>query len=722
MTSESTTLKGTIERVSYSNNETGFAILQVRIRKEEYATVLGSIITPVLGETIEAIGEWVTDKQYGLQFKASQINQTQPSTVEGIEKYLGSGLIRGIGTELASRIIKLFGIHTFHILDNSPEKLKQVNGIGAKKYKSIIESWKEQRGIKDIMVFLKSHGVSTIRSAKIYQKYGSTAIARIKENPYILAEDISGIGFKSADTMAKKLGIEEKSPFRLKSGLHYVLTEAASSGHCCLPEDELLAKAKEVLNVEMNLISSALTEELCMTKLYEDKGMVFLPRLYNSEIQVAYFLKMLSLGNAKLTHLDIEKEILDVEQAAKIKLSETQKEAIRVVSKNKISIITGGPGVGKTTLVNSILKILEKNEFQFILCAPTGRAAKRMKETTGKEAKTIHRLLEYDGKKGFKRNETNPLMCDFIVVDEASMVDLQLFHKLVSAIPKSACVIIVGDVDQLPSVGAGNVLKDIIDSESFSVIRLTEIFRQAQESLIIKNAYRINQGYLPENEAIDPNKLNDFYFIEQEEPEKIQETVIKLVTERIPERFNFDPIHDIQVLVPMNKSLLGTKTFNSELQKVLNPNHTSGIEKYGVTFAVQDKVMQIENNYDKGVFNGDMGIVTEIDEEEQIVCVVFDGSIEVEYSYNELDQLMLAYCCSIHRSQGAEYKAVIMVVHTQHYALLQKNLVYTGVTRGKQLVILIGSKKAVAIAVKNQIVKPRYTQLKSRLAKLKATC
>lgn len=718
----SATIKGTIEKISYNNNESGFSILQVRVKKDEYATVVGCIISPVQGETIEAKGEWVIDKQYGSQFKATEINQSQPSTVEAIEKYLGSGMIKGIGPELASRIIKVFGMHTFHVLDNSPENLKKIVGIGAKKYKSIIESWKEQRGIKDIMVFLKSHGVSTIRSAKIYQKYGSMAVAKIKENPYCLAQDISGIGFKSADVMARNLGISEDSIFRIKAGLHHVLTEASASGHCCMPIDELLIATEKLLEVKYSLISSALTEELCMTKLYEDKGMIFLPKLYNAEIQVAYALKMLRMGNGKMTHLDMEKEIEAVEIQTKLKLSETQKEAIKVVGQNKITIITGGPGVGKTTLVNSILKILEKNKLHFILCAPTGRAAKRMKETTGVEAKTIHRLLEYDGKIGFKKNETNPLVCDYIVVDEASMVDLQLFHKLVVAIPKSACLIIVGDVDQLPSVGPGNVLKDIIDSSSFSVIRLTEIFRQAQESLIIKNAYRINQGYMPENAAIEPDKLNDFYFIEQEEPEKIQETVIKLVTERIPEKFNFDPIHDIQVLVPMNKSALGTKTFNSELQKVLNPNYSSGIEKYGVTFAVQDKVMQIENNYDKGVFNGDMGIVTEVDTEDEIVHVVFDGSIEVEYSYNELDQLMLAYCCSIHRSQGAEYKAVIMVVHTQHYALLQKNLVYTGVTRGKKLVILIGNKKAVGIAVKNQIVKPRYTQLKSRLAKLTAPC
>lgn len=638
-------LEGEVSRIIYSNEENGYCIFEL---KEKNKTSIVSGIAPniIKHGNVKVLGEWVTNK-YGTQLKAKEIEALPPESLEAIIKYLGSGLVKGIGESLASRIVSKFKNNTFYVLDNSINDLLQVEGIGKKKLEGIKESWKKQKGIKDVMMFLTKNGVGTARSAKIYKLYGDDSINVISTNPYKLADDMIGVGFKSADTIAKNVGILPDSAYRIEAGINYVMDEMKAAGHCAVPHEILLSKSYDLLEVEADQIQKVISEQISLGNFVYINDLVYTKRTYEVETRVGDTLVYLTSGKPLLKGINIFKEIERVEKEVKIQLSEKQKEAIEQVSKSKVTVITGGPGVGKTTLVNSILNILKSNEFTCLLCAPTGRAAKRITETSGQEAKTIHRLLEYDKiTKRFKRNTSNPLECDFIVIDESSMVDIFLMDSLLQAVPAKANLIIVGDVDQLPSVGAGQVLKDIIESKKVSVVKLTEIFRQAKESRIITNSYRINNGLLPINSPEDTT--SDFYFINQDDPEKIQSLVVQLVSERIPNKFGFDPLKDIQVLVPMNKAALGTQTLNSELQKALNPKYKTGINRSGNVFAVGDKVMQLKNNYDKEVFNGDIGFIEDINSEEQEVYVLYEDRIVV-YEYDELDQIKLAYAATIHK-------------------------------------------------------------------------
>jgi exodeoxyribonuclease V alpha subunit len=724
-------IKGQIERITYVNEENRYTVAKLSMQgpgqgSRDLVTILGNFPSLCPGEMVQLVGEWVNHPKFGNQFKVVQYETITPATAHGIEKYLGSGLIKGIGPMMAKRIVAKFGVETLDTIESQIGKLSEVPGIGQGRVEMIRSAWIEQKEIRNVMIFLQDQGVSTTYAAKIYKQYGPESISVVKNNPYRLATDIFGIGFRTADSIAEKIGIPKDSPLRAEAGILYVLNELSNDGHVYYPYEPLIDKSKEILDIDREKIVQALAAGVYQKRIVledlnsdlenfrENNKAVYLARFHVCERGISGRLHYLIKTPKYLRPLDMNKAILWVQEQLKITLADKQVEAVKTAIEEKVMILTGGPGTGKTTIVKAIIKIYEKLGKELILTAPTGRAAKRLAETTGCEAKTIHRLLEFQPKSGsFKKNEDTPLKTDVLIVDEASMIDTVLMHHLLKAVPLSATLILVGDIHQLPSVGAGNVLKDLINSGVLKVVELNEIFRQARESLIVVNAHRINQGEMPTSVQAPEDALLDFYFVQDEDPEKILARILELVKERIPLRFGFDPISEVQVLTPMHKGLLGAGNLNAELQKGLNSSPKE-LTRGGKTFKLNDKVMQIRNNYDKEVFNGDIGRVCGLDLEEQEMRVNFDGR-EVMYDFSDLEELILAYAISVHKAQGSEYPAIIMPVVTQHYMLLQRNLLYTAVTRARKLVVLIGTRKALAIAVKNDKVQKRYTRLADRI-------
>ncbi len=707
-------LAGLVERVTFHNPENGFCVLRTKARgHRDLVTVVGHAAMIGAGEWITASGEWINDRTHGLQFKARFMRTSTPSSVEGIERYLGSGMIRGIGPVYAGKLVRDFGEKVFDVIEAEPARLREVTGIGPMRAKRITDAWAEQKAVREIMVFLHGHGVGTARAVRIFRTYGADAVEVMTENPYRLARDIRGIGFRTADAIAMKLGIEKTATVRVRAGIAYALTEAMDEGHCGLPVDEFGPLASRLLEVSDDLIRTALDLELAEGAVVADTvgetPCVFLGGLHRAERTIAERLLAIAAGTLPWAEIDVDKALPWVERKTGLTLAPGQAEAVRLALISKAVVVTGGPGVGKTTIVNTILRVLTARGVDILLCAPTGRAAKRMSEATGMEAKTIHRLLEVDPRHGgFRRDADNPLDCGLLVIDETSMVDVMLMRSLLAAVPVTAALLIVGDVDQLPSVGPGQVLADIIASGAVSVVRLTEVFRQAAQSRIVTAAHSINRGAIPDLSR--PAGESDFYFVPAEEPETAADRIVALVKTRIPKRFGLDPMRDIQVLCPMNRGGAGARSLNIELQAALNPAGERRVERFGWTFAPGDKVMQIENDYDKEVYNGDIGHVADVDPEAGELTASFEGR-EIVYGFGELDTLVPAYAATVHKSQGSEYPAVVIPVLTQHYAMLRRNLLYTAITRGKRLVVLVGQKKAVAIAVRNVSGRRRWSKL-----------
>ena len=709
-------LTGLIERVTFFNEENGFSVLKVKVTgRRGLVAVVGNIPAVSAGEWLSAEGRWVQDREHGLQFSATLMRSVPPTTVEGIKRYLGSGLIKGIGPVLAERMVGHFGARIFTIIEEASKALEQIEGIGPTKRERIKKAWEDAKQVREIMVFLHSHGVSTSRAVRIHRTYGARAVEVIRENPYVLARDIHGIGFKSADAIAEQVGIPKDSIMRACAGISHVLFEATGEGHCALPADQLMEASQKLLEIESPTIEQALGTLLAnQTLVAENIGgerLVFLPHLRQAERDIAFRLRRLAASRPVFPAIQLELALSWCQQRLGVELSESQLVAVKSALTSRVIIITGGPGVGKTTILRVILGILTAKKVSCLLCAPTGRAAKRLAETTGLEAKTIHRLLEVRPDiGGFARNESRPLECDLLVVDEVSMVDVQLMQSLLRACPPNASLILVGDADQLPSVGPGMVLRDLIDSEVIPTVRLREVYRQATGSRIVQTAHRMLRGQLPDSAQEQTD--SDFHFIDREASEQILATIKELLTRRIPARFGLEPARDVQVLCPMNRGSLGVRELNKYLQDLLNPprHGESAIERFGYQFRPRDKVIQTENDYDKDVFNGDIGRIERIQPVDHLVVVRFEDRL-AEYDFDELDELALAYAITIHKSQGSEFPAVIIPLATEQYVLLQRNLIYTGVTRGRKLVVLVGQKKALAIAVRNDRVQKRYSGL-----------
>lgn len=707
-------LRCVVERITYQNAENGYTVLKCAAKNyKDLVTVVGTMPDTHVGSVLSLEGMWKMDSRYGRQFLVEKFEETLPATVYGMEKYLGSGLIKGVGPKFAKRIVAKFGKDTLDIIEKNPDALIEVEGIGKVRVERIKNSWQEQREIKNIMLFLQSHEVSTSHATKIFKTYGNKSIQIVQENPYRLADDIWGIGFKTADRIAEKLGFEKERFIRLRSGILYALNKLSEDGHCFAVREQLIQKAKELLEMDIPELEITLDEMIRSGDVIRYEEAIYLPPFYYSETGCAKRLIRL-LEEKKKTEVDTEKIVQTVIQNSKIFYDEIQTKAIRTAVVSKVMILTGGPGTGKTTTTMGMISALKMMGYHILLAAPTGRAAKRMAETTGMEAKTIHRLLEYKMPDGYQRNEEHPLEGDVLILDECSMVDIILMYNLLKAIPERMSLILVGDTDQLPSVGAGNVLKDLIASGILPVIRLTRIFRQAQGSRIIMNAHRINRG-----EAIDirGGKDSDFFFAQKETNEEIVDTLVRYCTKNLPNYYHADPFREIQVLTPMQKGICGAANLNQLLQEAMNPSNLF-LRRGGTQYRLGDKVMQIRNNYDKEVFNGDIGTISKVDMEEQELAVCYDGR-DVTYDISELDELTLAYAVTIHKSQGSEYPIVVMPFTMSHFVMLQRNLLYTGVTRAKKILVLIGEKKAVYYAIGNEKTTRRNTKLAEYLAKNK---
>lgn len=704
-----TLLRCVVERITYQNPENGYSVLKVKVKGyNDLVTLVGNLLEVPVGSVLLCRGEWKVDKRYGSQFVAATWEETMPATVYGIEKYLGSGLVKGIGPRFARAIVQRFGTETIDIIETEIERLYEVPNIGRKRVAKIRESWEKQKDIKNVMLFLQGYGVSTAYAAKIYREYGKESIDKVRENPYRLADDIWGIGFKTADGIAAKMGYGKEDPRRCRSGILYTLGQLSDEGHVYAGEEQLVKTAGQLLEAGETAIRDTLAGMLQAEDLILDKDAIYLPPFYHAECGTSRRLRDLaeSTGRSLFDGL-FDPSSLTAETG--IEYDEVQLAAIRQAVTSKVMVLTGGPGTGKTTTTQGIIAALKKAGLRVLLAAPTGRAAKRMSEATGMEAKTIHRLLEYNPQDGYKRNDENPLEGDALIVDECSMIDILLMNNLLKAVPVGMRLVFVGDIDQLPSVGAGNVLRDIIDSQRIPVVRLVRIFRQAQKSRIVMNAHTINQGRFPDTSN---GRDTDFFFMREDDPERAAETIVRLVKERLPRAYRESPDR-IQVLTPMQRGVVGAANLNLLLQQALNPSGPS-LNRGGYTYRQGDRVMQQRNNYDKDVFNGDLGYIREVDTEERTLKVDFDGKW-AEYDVTELDELTLAYATTIHKAQGSEYPIVVMPVLMTHFVMLQRNLIYTGITRAKKICVLIGAMKALAYAVRDMSVLKRNTSLRERL-------
>lgn len=702
-------LRCVIERITFQNPENGYSVMKVKVKGyNDLVTLVGNLLEVPVGSVLLCEGDWKVDKRFGSQFVCQSWEEVMPATAYGIEKYLGSGLVKGIGPKFAQLIVKQFGLDTIEVIETDIQRLYEVPGIGKKRVEKIRESWEKQKDIKNVMLFLQGYGVSTAYAAKIYRQYGKESIDKVKENPYRLADDIWGIGFKTADGIANKMGYEKNDIRRCQSGIIYTLNQLANEGHVFAEEEQLVKAALDLLEAEEEPIRAALTNMIQTEEVKMEEEAIYLPPFYFAEVGTANRLLALVEGQEKELFI----RPMDLQALSKdtgVEYDEVQLQAIEEAIRSKVMVLTGGPGTGKTTTTQGVIAALKHMGMRILLAAPTGRAAKRMSEATGMEAKTIHRLLEFNPKDGYKRNDENPLEGDALIVDECSMIDIVLMNCLMKAVPCSMRVVFVGDIDQLPSVGAGNVLRDLIDSKKIPVIRLTRIFRQAQTSRIVMSAHAINQGRFPD---ISNGKETDFFFIQQEDAEKAAEDIVNLVKNRLPKAYS-QKTSQIQVLTPMQRGVVGAANLNMALQNALNPSPTA-LNRGGYSFRQGDRVMQLRNNYDKEVFNGDLGYIESVDTEERTLMVNFEDRL-VEYEASELDELTLAYATTIHKSQGSEYPIVVMPVLMTHYVMLQRNLIYTGITRAKKICVLIGSKKALSFAIRNMSVLKRNSKLKERL-------
>ncbi len=714
LVSEVEEIKGIVERITYYSEENGYGVIKVRVKGfSELLTFTGKFVSINVGTMIEAKGKFIINKKFGKQFSVKEYKESLPASINGIEKYLGSGLIEGIGPKFAKQIVKEFGENTIYIIENNPMKLLDIPNIGVKRVHAIKDSWQKHKNIKNLMIFLSECGISTAVAHKIYKVYGEESIKKLKDNPYGIVDDVYGLGFKTADMIAQKLGLSKESYSRSRAGIFHVLNEISRDGDCFASLDNLTKKCAELLDIPEHIVVMTFDHLRHQNELICENGnnIIYLPPFYHCEVGISRRIHEISTFGSVINSIDLEKALKKVQNENKIIYDSTQILAIKTAISSKFSVITGGPGVGKTTITKAIIEIFKSIGNKIILAAPTGRAAKRMTETCEIEAKTIHRLLESDHTGKFSKNEKNKLVGDVIIIDESSMIDVILMYNLLKAIPNEMIVIMIGDADQLPSVGAGNVLNDIINSKVVPVIKLNKIYRQSESSKIITNSHKINLGQMPD---LSIKNNSDFFFISENEPENIVSKIKELCAERLPKAYKVDPISDIQVLSPMKRGALGTENLNVEIQNVLNDNKLF-LKRGASKYKLGDKVMQIKNNYDKNIFNGDIGFINDVDLDNNSITVDFDGD-DIHYTYQELEELVLSYAITIHKSQGGEFPIVIIPTHFQSRIMLQRNLLYTGVTRARNVVVLIGCRNALKYAVENNISNKRKTLLKDRLS------